>query len=84
MKLEGVILQEDNVAHRDVGLWSGPLLSRLQRLDIGSVPDVLELFSPGDKLVCHIFRCRFIPCSACYPELLEETLGLNQGRRIPA
>ena len=38
MKLEGVILQEDNVAHRDVGLWSGPLLSGLQRLNIGSVP----------------------------------------------
>ena len=38
MKLEGVILQEDNVAHRVVELWSGPLLSRLQRLDIGSVP----------------------------------------------
>ena len=34
MKLEGVILQEDNVTHRDVGLWSGPLLSGLQRLDI--------------------------------------------------
>ena len=46
--------------------------------------DVLELFSPGDKLVCHIFRCRIIPSSACYPELLEETLGLNQGRRISA
>ena len=39
--------------------------------------DVLELFSPGDKLVCHIFRCRTIPSSACYPELLEETHGLN-------
>ena len=46
--------------------------------------DVLKLFSPGDKLVCHIFRCRIIPSSACYPELLEETLGLNQGSRIPA
>ena len=32
VKLEGVIFQEDNVAHRDVGLWSGPLLSGLQRL----------------------------------------------------
>ena len=44
MKLEGVILQEDNVTHRDVGLWSGPLLSGLQRLDIGSVPPLLQLF----------------------------------------
>ena len=44
MKLEGVILQEDNVPHRDVGLWSGPLLSGLQRLDIGSVPPLLQLF----------------------------------------
>ena len=44
MKLEGVILQEDNVTHRDVGLWSGLLLSGLQRLDIGSVPPLPQLF----------------------------------------
>ena len=44
MKLEEVILQEDNVANRDVGLWSGPLLSGLQRLDISSVPPLPQLF----------------------------------------
>ena len=44
MKLEGVILQEDNVPHRDVGLWSGPLLSGLQRLNIDSVPLLPQLF----------------------------------------
>ena len=44
MKLEGVILQEDNVPHRDVGLWSGPVLSGLQRLDIGSVSLLPQLF----------------------------------------
>ena len=44
MKLVGVILQEYNVPHRDVGLWSGPLLSGLQRLDIGSVPPLSQLF----------------------------------------
>ena len=92
----GILVEDSGIDHSSIASFAG--ISEAMQLHchhrrevvLGQLPgycmesDVLELFSPGDKLVCHIFRCSTIPCSACYPELLEETLGLNQGRRIPA
>ena len=92
----GIFVEDSGIDHSSIASFTGVseavLLHSHHRREVvlGQLPrhcmesDVLDLFYPGDKLVCHILKYRIIPCSACYPELLEETRGLNQGRRIPA